>query len=151
MRVKLAAFVISGFVTGVVGGLWFYFIGQALPETVFDPAFDLTVALMAFLGGFGTPGRAGARRAHPGAAAAAADPAVHQRLPVADLLGALFLLVILFLPRGLIPERGGVADRAGRADVAGPAAARGPRPEPGRSAADRAATGAGAASAEAGE
>ena len=32
MRIKLAAFVISGFVTGVVGGLWFYFIGQALPE-----------------------------------------------------------------------------------------------------------------------
>ena len=54
MRSKLAAFVISAFVTGVVGGLWFYFIGQALPETVFDPTFDLTVALMAFLGGFGT-------------------------------------------------------------------------------------------------
>jgi branched-chain amino acid transport system permease protein len=104
MRTKLAAFVISGFVTGVVGGLWFYFIGQALPETVFDPTFDLTVALMAFLGGFGT-------LAGPVLGALILEP-LQQQLTLQFtngylseiLLGALFLLVILFLPRGLIPS-----------------------------------------------
>ena len=121
MRSKLAAFVISAFVTGVVGGLWFYFIGQALPETVFDPTFDLTVALMAFLGGFGT-------LAGPVLGALILEP-LQQQLTLQFtngylseiLLGALFLLVILFLPRGLVPERGGMADR--RARLAGPAAA----------------------------
>ena len=104
MRNKLAAFVISGFVTGVVGGLWFYFIGQALPETVFDPIFDLTVALMAFLGGFGT-------LAGPVLGALILEP-LQQQLTLQFtngylseiLLGGLFLLVILFLPRGLIPS-----------------------------------------------
>src|SRR5262249_42594051 len=80
MRVKLAAFVLSAFVTGVVGGLWVLFIGQALPETAFNPAYDLSVALMGFLGGFGALVGPGARRAHARAAAAGDHPAVHQRL-----------------------------------------------------------------------
>jgi branched-chain amino acid transport system permease protein len=104
VRVKLTAFTISGFITGVVGGLWFFFIGQALPETVFSPAFDLTVALMAFLGGFGT-------LAGPVLGALILEP-VQQQLTLTFtngylseiLLGGLFLLVILFLPRGLIPS-----------------------------------------------
>src|SRR5262249_53894185 len=54
MRVKLAAFVISAFITGLIGGLWFYFITQVLPPSGFDPAFNATVALMAFFGGLGT-------------------------------------------------------------------------------------------------
>jgi branched-chain amino acid transport system permease protein len=54
MRVKLAAFVISGFITGTLGGLYFYFQSEALPQYAFNPFFDLTIALMAFLGGFGT-------------------------------------------------------------------------------------------------
>ena len=54
MRVKLVAFVISGVVIGLVGALLFFFIGQVLPQYGFDPLFDLSVALMAFFGGFGT-------------------------------------------------------------------------------------------------
>jgi ABC-type branched-subunit amino acid transport system permease subunit len=54
MRVKLTAFVISGFITGMLGGLFFYFQSEALPQYAFNPFFDLTIALMAFLGGFGT-------------------------------------------------------------------------------------------------
>jgi branched-chain amino acid transport system permease protein len=104
MRAKLTAFVISAVVTGVVGGLWFYVVGQALPETVFSPTFDLTVALMAFLGGFGTV-------AGPVLGALILEP-VQQQLTISFpngyasqiLLGGLFLLVILFLPRGLIPS-----------------------------------------------
>ncbi len=136
MRVKLTAFVISGFVAGIVGGLWFYLIGQALPSTVFDPAFDLTVALMAFLGGFGT-------LAGPVLGALILEP-VQQQLTLTFtngylseiLLGALFLLVILFLPRGLIPSAREWLT-AGQARLARRRAAR--QPPPGEAAAQEAA------------
>jgi branched-chain amino acid transport system permease protein len=103
MQVKLSAFMLSAAVTGVVGGLWWFFIGQALPETVFSPAFDLSIALMAFLGGFGT-------LAGPILGGLILEP-LQQYVTNAFtngylgeiILGALFLLVILFLPRGIIP------------------------------------------------
>ncbi|HTT53037.1 MAG TPA: branched-chain amino acid ABC transporter permease [Streptosporangiaceae bacterium] len=103
MRVKLTAFVISGFITGMVGGLWWFFIGQALPETAFDPTFDLSVALMAFLGGFGTLSGPvlGALILEP---LQQWDAITFTNGYVAEiLLGAIFLVVILFLPRGIIP------------------------------------------------
>jgi branched-chain amino acid transport system permease protein len=103
MRVKLTAFVVSGFVTGMIGGLWWFFIGQALPETVFDPNFDLSVALMGFLGGFGT-------LAGPVLGALILEPLQQWEAItftngyVAEItLGVIFLAVILFLPRGIIP------------------------------------------------
>ena len=103
MRVKLTAFVISAFFTGMVGSLWFYFIGQAMPSTVFDPNYDLTVALMGFFGGFGTV-------AGPVVGALILEPLQqYVTLQVTNgyvaliFLGVLFLLVILFLPRGLLP------------------------------------------------
>jgi branched-chain amino acid transport system permease protein len=103
MRVKLTAFIISAFVTGIVGGLWVLFIGQALPETAYNPAYDLSVALMGFLGGFGTLWG-------PVLGALILEPLqqeITQRFTsgYASLmvLGGLFLLVIMFLPRGLIP------------------------------------------------
>jgi branched-chain amino acid transport system permease protein len=103
MRVKLAGFVISAFVIGVIGGLWFYFISQVLPSSGFDPGFGLTVALMAFLGGLGTvPG--------PVLGALLIEPAqqyLTQQFTNDYLsqiaLGALFLAVIVLLPRGVIP------------------------------------------------
>jgi len=106
MRVKLTAFLISAFITGIVGGLWIFFIGQALPETAFDPTYDLTVALMGFLGGFGTLWG-------PVLGALIMEPLqqqITQRSSAPYLgeivLGGLFLLVILFLPRGLLPTGG---------------------------------------------
>jgi branched-chain amino acid transport system permease protein len=103
MRVKLSAFVISAFITGMIGGLWWFFIGQALPETVFDPNFDLSVALMGFLGGFGT-------LAGPVLGALILEPLQQWESItftngfIAEIsLGAIFLAVILFLPRGIIP------------------------------------------------
>jgi branched-chain amino acid transport system permease protein len=144
MPVKLTAFVISAFVTGVVGGLWFYVVGQALPETVFSPAFDLTVALMAFLGGFGT-------LAGPVLGALILEP-VQQQLTLTFtngylseiLLGGLFLLVILFLPRGLIPSARDwlTAGRARLARQRAPA-----EPLPGETAGAAAGAGSGAPSA----
>ncbi len=62
MRVKLSAFVISGAITAVIGAVWFYYINQVEPQTGFDPLFDLTLVLMAFLGGYGSiAGRCSAR------------------------------------------------------------------------------------------
>jgi branched-chain amino acid transport system permease protein len=103
MRVKLAAFVISGAVTGLIGALWFFFIAQVLPQYGFDPLFDLSVALMAFLGGLGTV-------AGPVLGALILEPAQqyltlhYNNSYLSEIIwGALFLLVILFLPRGIIP------------------------------------------------
>jgi branched-chain amino acid transport system permease protein len=103
MGVKLTAFAISGGITGMIGGLWWFFIGQALPETAFNPLFDLTVALMAFLGGFGT-------LAGPVLGALILEP-LQQWIQITYtngytseiVLGVLFLAVILFLPRGIVP------------------------------------------------
>jgi branched-chain amino acid transport system permease protein len=106
MRVKLEAFVISAFITGLVGGLWFYFIGEALPQFAFDPIFDVSVALMAFLGGLGTV-------AGPVLGALVIEPAQQYLTTTISndylseiLLGVLFLAVILVLPRGVIPTGG---------------------------------------------
>jgi branched-chain amino acid transport system permease protein len=126
MQVKLAGFVISAFITGLVGGLWFYFIGEALPQFAFDPLFDLSVALMAFFGGLGTV-------AGPVLGALVIEPA-QQYLTVQIsndylsqiLLGALFLVVILLLPRGVIPTVSEKVTtwRARRAGRSGAASAR---------------------------
>jgi branched-chain amino acid transport system permease protein len=103
MPVKLAALVISAIVIGMAGGLWFYFIGQAIPQFAFDPLFDLSIVVMAFFGGLGTI-------AGPVLGALVIEPA-QQWLTLQYtneylseiLLGVLFLAVILGLPRGVIP------------------------------------------------
>ena len=106
MRVKLAAFVISAVPTGLVGALWFFFIGQVLPQYGFDPLFDLSVALMAFFGGFGTLWGPilGALLLEPG------EQYLTLRVSnsyVTELAwGTLFLLVILFISRGVVPIAG---------------------------------------------
>ena len=53
-RVKLTAFVLSAIPVGMVGGIYAYFLGQIFPQFAFDPLFDLSIALMAFIGGLGT-------------------------------------------------------------------------------------------------
>ena len=69
-RVKLIAFVISAVPVGMVGGMYVYFLGQVFPQFAFDPLFDVSIALMAFLGGLGTLLGAAARRARAGVDAA---------------------------------------------------------------------------------
>jgi branched-chain amino acid transport system permease protein len=102
MPVKLAALVLSAFITGMAGALWVYFIGEAFPQFVFDPLFDLAVVLMAFFGGLGT-------LAGPVLGALILEPAqLYLNLQQSNgyeseiLFGALFLVVILFLPRGVL-------------------------------------------------
>jgi branched-chain amino acid transport system permease protein len=106
MPVKLTALVLSAFITGMAGALWVYFIGEAFPQFVFDPLFDLAVVLMAFFGGLGTV-------AGPVLGALILEPTqMYLNLQQSNgyeseiLFGALFLVVILFLPRGVLPTAG---------------------------------------------
>ncbi len=106
MRVKLTAFVLSGAVTALVGGVWFLYLTQVEPQSGFDPLFDLTLVLMAFLGGLGTivGPIIGALIIEPGQ--------LYLTIRFTNgylseiLLGALFLLIVLFVPRGLVPTIG---------------------------------------------
>jgi branched-chain amino acid transport system permease protein len=107
MRVKLSAFVISGAITALIGGVWVYFIGQAEPQTAFNPLFDLTLVLMAFFGGYGSVSGPvlGALIIEPLTLWLNTQPAFSGSVSEI-MLGGIFLLVVLFLPRGIIPTGG---------------------------------------------
>jgi branched-chain amino acid transport system permease protein len=128
MPVKLSALVISAFITGMAGALWVYFIGQAISQFVFDPLFDLAVVLMAFFGGLGT-------LAGPVLGALVLEPTqlwLTQQTNGYEseiLFGALFLVVILFLPRGVLPTAAEYIT-AGRARLARRRQPGGPPSEP---------------------
>jgi branched-chain amino acid transport system permease protein len=115
-RVKLAAFVISAFPVGMVGGLYFYFLGQIFPQFAFDPLFDVSLALMAFLGGIGT-------LLGPLLGALVLE-SLQQYLTQSFsgtgtyliAYGILFLAVILLLPRGVVPTiAAAISNRRARA------------------------------------
>jgi branched-chain amino acid transport system permease protein len=101
--VKLAAFVISAFPVGMVGGLYFYFLGQIFPQFAYDPLFDVSLALMAFLGGIAT-------LIGPLLGSLVLE-SLQQYLTQSFsgtgiyliAYGVLFLAVILLLPRGVVP------------------------------------------------
>jgi branched-chain amino acid transport system permease protein len=103
-RVKLIAFVLSAIPVGMVGGIYAYFLGQIFPQFAFDPLFDLSIALMAFIGGLGT-------LLGPLLGALVLESlqqyfTVQYGASQAYLIiyGALFLAVVLLLPRGVIPS-----------------------------------------------
>ena len=105
-RVKLVAFVLSAIPVGMVGGLYFYFIGQIFPQFAYDPLFDISIALMAFLGGIGT-------LAGPllgGLVLESLQQYLTQTYSGTGTYliayGILFLAVILLLPRGVVPTIG---------------------------------------------
>jgi branched-chain amino acid transport system permease protein len=111
MRVKLAAFVLSATVTGLVGGVWFLYLTQVQPPSGYDPLFDLSIVLMAFLGGLGTI-------AGPVLGALIIEPGqLYLTIRFTNgylseiLLGAVFLAVVLVVPRGVIPTAGEWARR----------------------------------------
>jgi len=109
MRVKLGAFVYSAVPVAMVGGLWWYYTTIVDPASGFDPLNDVAVALMAFLGGLGTV-------AGPVLGALIIEPTFLTFQQQASYLywmayGALFLVIILLLPRGIIPT---AAEQIGR-------------------------------------
>jgi len=106
-RVKLSAFVLSAFPVGMIGAVWGYFLGSIHPQFAFNALFDLSIAIMSFLGGLGTisgPLLGGALL-----------ESLQQYFAIQysqDNLylvayGALFLFVIVLLPRGVIPTVAG--------------------------------------------
>jgi branched-chain amino acid transport system permease protein len=121
-RVKLTAFVLSAIPVGMVGALDFYFVGQIYPQFGYDPQFDVSLALMAFLGGLGT-------LIGPLLGALVLE-SLQQYFTQSFsgtgtyliAYGALFLAVILLLPRGVIPTISQLLERR-RARDAPPAEA----------------------------
>jgi branched-chain amino acid transport system permease protein len=107
MRVKLTAFVVSGTLTAMIGAVWFYYINQVEPQTGFNPIFDLTLVLMAFLGGYGSISGPvlGALIIEPLTLWLNTQPSFSGSVSEI-MLGAIFLLVVLFMPRGIIPTSG---------------------------------------------
>jgi branched-chain amino acid transport system permease protein len=103
MRVKLTAFTISGAITAMIGAVWFYYINQVEPQTGFDPLFDLVLVLMVFLGGYGSISGAvlGALIIEPLRLWISTQPELNGYGEI--MLGGVFLLVVLFMPRGIIP------------------------------------------------
>jgi branched-chain amino acid transport system permease protein len=105
-RVKLLGFICSAITVGMVGAIYAFFIGQVYPQFAFDPLFDITIALMAFFGGLGTI-------SGPLLGAIILEP-LQQYLTLQYsvgslyliIYGALFLIVILTMPRGVIPTIG---------------------------------------------
>jgi branched-chain amino acid transport system permease protein len=106
MRVKLVAFVLSATVAGLVGGVWFLYLTQVQPQSGFDPLFDLSLVLMAFLGGLGTISGPviGALIVEPGQLYLTIKYTNGYLSEI--LLGALFLLIVIFVPRGIVPTAG---------------------------------------------
>lgn len=117
--VKIVGFVLSAFVVGMCGALYAMEQGQIYPQFVFTPVFDVSIALMAFLGGFGT-------LFGPLLGALILESS-QQYLTVSFsngslyllLFGALFLIVILFMPQGIVVfVRDRVSKRAERERLA---------------------------------
>jgi branched-chain amino acid transport system permease protein len=100
---KLTAFVLSAFFVGMVGALHAYFNSSIFPPFAFDALFDVSIALMAFLGGMGT-------LFGPILGALILIPA-QQYLTIISgntgynliMYGVIFLAIILLLPEGIIP------------------------------------------------
>jgi branched-chain amino acid transport system permease protein len=103
-RVKLTAYVLSAIPVGMVGGIYAYFLGQIFPQFAFDPLFDLSIALMAFIGGLGTlfGPLLGALVLESLQQYFTTQYGASQAYLI--IYGALFLVVVLLLPRGLIPS-----------------------------------------------
>jgi len=102
--VKLTAFGVSAGLVAMVGGVWAYYVGFIYPQFAFDPLITIGMVLMAFLGGRGTLWG-------PVLGAFILVPAQEffaQALGASQLYlvayAAVFLVIILFLPRGILPS-----------------------------------------------
>lgn len=132
---KLAAYVVSAFFVGSVGAVIAYFIGSVSPSQPpgFDALFDVTIALMAFLGGLGT-------LTGPIVGALVILPA-QQYFQIQTgannlsliLTGAFFLAVLLLLPQGVVPSLTSLARRLLRARNSPPVAQNPTEPAAGQS------------------
>ena len=101
---KLGAYVVSAIFVAMAGALFAYYVGIIYPQFAFDPNVDVSITMMAFLGGLGT-------LAGPLVGALLAEP-LQQYLTLQFggnslnlvLFGALLLVILLVLPQGIVPS-----------------------------------------------
>ena len=108
---KLTAWWLSIFVTAMVGGVWAYYLTFIYPESSVDPLVMIGAVLMTFLGGRGTLWG-------PVLGAFVLVPAQQYtltRLGASELYlvgySAVFMIVLLLLPRGILPSLRQALDR----------------------------------------
>jgi branched-chain amino acid transport system permease protein len=101
---KLIAWWLHVFVTAMVGAVWAYYLTFIYPESSVDPLVMIAAVLMTFLGGRGTLWG-------PLIGALAIEPArqemlIHLGGGEGYLVGyaAVFVVVLLLLPRGIVPS-----------------------------------------------
>jgi branched-chain amino acid transport system permease protein len=106
--VKVATFAASAGLVAMAGGVWAYYLGFIYPQFAIDPLITIGMVLMAYLGGKGTLWG-------PALGAFILVPTqqyLAYRLGASELYlvgySAVFLLVMLLLPRGILPS---LADR----------------------------------------
>jgi branched-chain amino acid transport system permease protein len=101
---KLTAFVTSAVLVGMIGGVYGYYVTYIYPQFVVDPLIGISMVLMVFLGGLGTLWGPvlGAVILVPAQLWLAYQYGASRLYLV--LYSAVFLLVILLMPRGIIPS-----------------------------------------------
>jgi branched-chain amino acid transport system permease protein len=101
---KLVAFAVSAGLTAMAGGIWAYYIGFIYPQFAVDPLVTVGAVLMAFLGGRGTiwGPTLGALILVPAQQYLAYSQGSSELYLVA--YAAIFLVVMLILPRGILPS-----------------------------------------------
>jgi branched-chain amino acid transport system permease protein len=109
--VKLIAFGVSSGLVAMIGGVWAYYVGFIYPQFAIDPLITIGMVLMAFLGGRGTLWG-------PVLGSFILVPAQEyfaQAFGASELYliayAAVFLVIMLFLPRGILPS---ISERLGR-------------------------------------
>jgi len=103
---KLVAFGASAGLVAMAGGVWAYYIGFIYPQFAVDPLVTIGMVLMVYLGGRGTLWGPvlGAFILVPAQQYLAYDLGASQLYLVA--YSAVFLVVMLLLPRGILPSLG---------------------------------------------
>jgi branched-chain amino acid transport system permease protein len=106
--VKLIAFAVSCGLVAMVGGVWAYYVGFVYPQFAVDPLITIGMVLMTFLGGRGTLWGPvlGAFILVPAQEFFAFTFGASQLYLFA--YAAVFLVIMLFLPRGILPS---ISDR----------------------------------------
>jgi len=101
---KLTAFVTSAALVGMIGGVYGYYVTYIYPQFVVDPLIGISMVLMVFLGGMGTLSGPvlGALILEPTQLWLAYNYGASRLYLV--LYAAVFLAVMLLLPRGIVPS-----------------------------------------------
>lgn len=101
---KLVTFAISLGITAMIGGVWAFYITYIYPQFAVDPLVTIGMVLMVFLGGKGTlwGPLVGALLLVPAQELLAQSPTTARWYLV--LYSAVFLIVMLLMPRGILPS-----------------------------------------------